>query len=152
MNETFLDYYLCPESFANFASTGELSDSSGFFLFGKDVPCYGSSSSGFRAKDIRTDLYDVLADVAIEGVPRLPFDPTEVTENLRRERYVRNSHDGRGRTGVERALHNAYYFLRPAMPIAIRKHLQRLHLRDWGKLPFPSWPVDRTVDSIFERL
>src|SRR6266571_4891247 len=152
MNQPFLDYYRCPESFANFALTGTLSRDSGFFWFGEDLLCYGSSSSGFRAQEAGPDLYDVLADVAIDGAPRLPFDPTEITENLRRERYLPNSHGGGGGTPFERAVRHAYYSLRPAMPVALRKHLQRLRLRDWDKLPFPRWPVDPTVERIFERL
>src|SRR5438067_924476 len=94
MNQAFLDYYRCPEKFVNFTLTDTLSGGSGFFLFGEGIFCYGSSASGFRAQEIGPDLYDALADVAIEGGPRLPFDPTEITENLRRERYLRNSHGG----------------------------------------------------------
>src|SRR5437867_977437 len=152
MNQTFLDYYRCPESVANFTLTGTLSRDSGFFLFGKDILCYGSSSSGFRAEEVGPDLYDARADVRIDGAPRLPFDPTAIIENLRRERYLPNSHGGGGSSPFERAVRHAYYSLRPAMPVAFRRHLQRLRLRDWDKLPFPRWPVDRTVDDILERL
>ena len=152
MNQTFLDYNRCPESFANFTLTGMLSRDSGFFLFGEDILCDGSSSSGVRADEVGPDLYDVLADVAIDGAPRLPFDPTEITENLRRERYLRNSHGGGSSTLLEAAARHVYYFLRPAMPVALRRHLQRLRLRGWEKLPFPNWPVDRTVDDILEGL
>jgi hypothetical protein len=38
------------------------------------------------------------------------------------------------------------------MPVAFRKHLQRLHLKGWKEKTFPRWPVDRTVDSVMERL
>jgi len=151
MNRAFLDYYRCPESFADFTATGEPSEGSGFFRFGDDVLCYGSSSSGLLAPEVRADLYDALTDVtADEASLRLPFNPTEITENLRRERYLRNSHNGKAPR--ERALWNAYRLLRPALPISIRKHLQRLYLRSWEKLSFPHWPVDRTVDGLFERL
>ncbi|MEO7143041.1 MAG: hypothetical protein ABI165_06000 [Bryobacteraceae bacterium] len=34
----------------------------------------------------------------------------------------------------------------------MRKYLQRLSLRGWNRKKFPSWPVDRTVDRIMERL
>ena len=152
MNQTFLDYYRCPESFTNFTLTRELSADSGFFLFGEDVLCYGSSSFGYRAGEVRPNLYDTAGDVAIDGALQLPFDPTEITENLRCERYLRNSHGGGGSSPFGRAVRHAYYSLRPAMPVAFRKHLQRLRLRDWDKLPFPRWPVDRTVDDILERL
>ena len=153
MNQTFLDYYRCPESFANFTLTGEPAKNSGFFLFGEDVLCYGSSSSCFLAPEVRPHLYDALADVAIDGPTlRLPFDPAEITENLRRERYLQNPHGNDEKTSRQRALSNAYRFLRPALPVAIRKHLQRFHLNGWDKLPFPNWPVDRTVDTLLERI
>src|SRR5438876_6350734 len=114
MNQTFLDYYRCPESFTNFTLTRELSADSGFFLFGEDVLCYGSSSFGYRAGEVRPNLYDTAGDVAIDGALQLPFDPTEITENLRCERYLRNSHGGGSNSLRKQALRNAYYFLRPA--------------------------------------
>src|SRR5437867_1052576 len=110
MNKTSLDYYRCPESFANFTLTGPLSPDSGFFLFGEDILCYGSSASGFRAQHVGPDLYDALADVAtVGGVLCLPFDPTEITENLRRERYRSQSNGGGWRTPLVRAVRDAYY-------------------------------------------
>jgi hypothetical protein len=153
VNQAFLTYYRCPECFAYFSLTGELSEDCGLFLFGEDVLCYGPCSPGFPAPKARTNLYDALANVAIgKASLRLPFDPTEIIENLRRERYLGNQHNGGSKTPLGRSLSNAYRFLRPALPVAIRKHLQRLYLRGWDKLSFPSWPVDRTVDSIAEKL
>jgi hypothetical protein len=32
-----------------------------------------------------------------------------------------------------------------------RKYLQRFFFRGWQEIPFPKWPVDRTVDDILER-
>jgi hypothetical protein len=49
-------------------------------------------------------------------------------------------------------LSQIYYFLRPALPVSVRRHLQMLHLRNWRKLTFPSWPVDCSVDNLLERL
>ena len=34
----------------------------------------------------------------------------------------------------------------------MRKHLQRIYLKDWKRIAFPSWPVDRTVENIFEQM
>src|SRR5712664_932015 len=153
MNQAFLDHYRCPESFANFTATGTRSTSSGFFRFGGDVLCYGSSSSHVPAPDLRPHLYDVLGDVAVDrGSVQLPFDPTEVTDNLRRERYLRSSHNGGQRTAPGEALAHFYRVLRPVLPFALRKYLQKLYFRDWERRPFPSWPVDRTVDDLLARL
>lgn len=34
----------------------------------------------------------------------------------------------------------------------MRRHLQRFHLRGWDKVSFPRWPVDCSVDNLFEQL
>lgn len=132
---------------------GTPSGDSGFFLFGADTLCYGSISSGLAAPNLGPDLYDALTDVVVDGASLgLPFDPSEITEALRLERYLRHSHNGSGKSPQERSLWNAYRFLRPALPVAIRKHLQRRYFKGWDSLPFPRWPVDSTVDSILEKL
>jgi hypothetical protein len=153
MNQTFLDYYRCPESFANFTLIGDLPENHGFYLFGEDALCYGSTSCGSPLPEVRPNLYDASADVAIDGASlRLPFDPTQITENLRRERYLQNSHNPANKKPMEHPLWEAYSILRPALPVNLRKHLQRWHLRGWKRLSFPKWPVDHTVDTIFEKL
>jgi len=58
--------------------------------------------------------------------------------------------NGTGKTGWKRLVRQAYYFLRPALPVPIRRHLQRVSLKGWDTTPFPQWPVDRTVDRMFE--
>ena len=153
MNEAILDYYRCPESFATFSLIGKLSEDSGYFRFGPDAMCFGQSSSGFRAERATDELYNTLTDVVADGrTLRLPFNPSEIIENLRHERY-RNNRD-RSRTGLGDSpmVQNFYYWLRPFLPVAIRKHLQRARLSDWKNIPFPHWPVDRTVERILERL
>jgi hypothetical protein len=77
----------------------------------------------------------------------LPFDPGEVIENLRSEEYAEE-----WRQGSSSVLAKMYYFVRPALPVGLRKHLQRLRLRGWDKRPFPRWPVDCSVENIFEQL
>ncbi len=49
-------------------------------------------------------------------------------------------------------LRNAYYWVRPFLPVAVRRQFQRLYLRDWAKRPFPKWPVDCSVEEIFEHV
>ena len=78
----------------------------------------------------------------------LPFDVNQVLENLRYERYV-----GNGGKWLEAAwTKDAYYRLRPYLPVGLRKHFQRAYLRGWEARTFPSWPVDRSVDVLFERV
>lgn len=147
-NLALLDYYRCPEAFAEFALTGELSKDSGFFQFGLGTICYGQSALGYRAPLVSHALYDALENASLEGgTLRLPFDPTQVIDNLRLERYVRNSFRALG--GV---LHKAYYSVRPFLPGPARGFLQKLRLRGRTKVPFPRWPVDQTVESLLEKL
>ncbi len=36
------------------------------------------------------------------------------------------------------------------MGVGVRKHLQKVRLSGWDKIPFPRWPVDRSVDALME--
>ena len=153
MNSAFLDHYRCPETFATFTLSGELSEDSGYFRFGPDAICFGRSSSGFRAGHATDELYDALTDVALDGAMlQLPFSPSEIVANLRYERYASASNRNGKMLHGESALRKVYYLVRPLLTVSVRKHLQRLHLRDWNEIPFPGWPVDPTVERILEML
>ena len=90
---------------------------------------------------------EVCADI-LESM--LPFDAGEIIENLRRERYAAAGH----KSGwlQNETLRRVYYLLRPLAPVAVRRQLQKLHLRGWEELRFPAWPVDRTVERVHKRL
>ena len=153
MNSAFLDHYRCPETFATFTLSGELSEDSGYFRFGPDAICFGQSSSGFRAGHATDELYDALTDVALDGAMlQLPFSPSEIVANLRYERYASASNRNGKMLHGESALRKVYYLVRPLLTVSVRKHLQRIRLRDWNEIPFPSWPVDSTVERILEML
>ena len=92
-------------------------------------------------------LFDTTLD---RGTTYLPFDLTQVVENLRCELYAEKN--GNLTHWRAQALNKAYYMARPLMPVAVRKHIQKLWLRDWERVPFPQWPVDRTVDQLFEQV
>jgi hypothetical protein len=77
----------------------------------------------------------------------LPFNLTDVVTNIRQERYVAKTE----KSFLERMVRGAYYLARPCMPVPVRRHLQRAWLKGWDTKPFPSWPVDCTVDRIFEQ-
>jgi hypothetical protein len=142
VNKGCVDYYRCPPGFADFPLKTEPVDTVAFF---RDRFEPGRCAS----------VYDALAEVAIDETAalELPFDPTEVAEALRRERYLPYSHNGLGTPPQQkRALWNAYRMLRPMLPLTVRKYLHRVYTRGWDRLAFPSWPVDTTVDRIFERL
>jgi hypothetical protein len=149
-NRALLDFYLCPGQFVDIQFAGQLPNDAGYFRFGKDTICYGNSSSGYRASRPDSALYDALADVRSHRTQiDLPFNLTEVIDNLRLERYTQ---DGGGAVSRwERRLRSIYYLLRPLMHVQVRKRIQRARLVGWGNLTFPRWPVDTTVEDLFEK-
>lgn len=150
MNRAFLDYYRCPESFADFKPVNNKhgNQSVGYFRIGSDLICYGTAASQPSPK-ITDSLPDVLPEIQVQETScRLPFDPTEVADNLRLERYV----NGIEKPRWKKLVREAYYYFRPALPVSVRRHLQRVWLSGRNTNSFPSWPVDRTVDRMFETL
>jgi hypothetical protein len=149
ISRALTDYYRCPEEFLKIMLAAEPSRTVGYFAFGGNV-CWGQSAYGYRTGVPRA-LYDTLADVSTTGGQvRVPFDPTQVVDNLRLERYAAE------RNGViqprQTVWQGPYYALRPLIPASLRRRLQRLYMRDWKRLAFPRWPIDDTVDAIVERL
>lgn len=153
LSKAFLDHFRCPREFANFELLGQTVGEPGYFRFGPEAICYGRVSVGFTSDDVRAELNDILEQVIIEkGKCLIPFDPSDVGDNLRLEAYVPKNSPGSEDSVRRNLVRRAYYAVRPLLPVAVRKHLQRLSLRGWNQKPFPSWPVDRSVDKIFERL
>jgi len=152
-NHLLTDRFRCQGLGADFAVSGNLSRDSGYFRLGLDATCFGQCSSGIPAKFVTDPLHDVSPRVMTNGSKvELPFDPAQVVDNLRFERYFTNSTDKKAGLSAKNILRNAYYLARPLMPVAVRKHLQKMYLRGWDKAPFPKWPVDRTVENIHEQL
>ncbi len=67
---------------------------------------------------------------------------------FQREKYLDNSIESSRQPRLGRTVRQAYYLIRPLLPVAVRKHLQRSALSGWESIPFPSWPVDLTVEHI----
>jgi hypothetical protein len=152
MNKAILDYYRCPEGIAEFSLAGELSPDAGFFRFGPEAVCYGQSAAGRRSARAGEGLYDVFADVSTRNArAHIPFDPNQVIDNLRLERYV-HSTGGWTLPVSHTLLGRAYYFARKLLPDVFRRHIQKTYFRGWQQLPFPSWPVDTSVESLCESL
>jgi hypothetical protein len=150
MNKALFDYYQCPEEYLDFRIEREHTNDPGYFKFGPNTICFGSLSSGKTSKSLHEHIHDITEDIKIVGkVCYLPFDPTSVVDNLRLERYVDGLHKNLAAKGIIRDL---YYALRPMMPVRLRKHLQRRHFRGWENIRFPQWPLDRTVERVFQGL
>ncbi len=150
MNQAFLDYFRCPASFIDFQLADEHRNGHrpGYFEFGPGLVCYGVARQD-GSKETSGAPRDVLEQVRIEGSTCvLPFDPTEVANNLRYERYVDRTPPPLWKSSIRKL----YYAMRPVMPVPVRRHFQRQWLKGWKTKPFPQWPVDKTVDRMFETL
>jgi hypothetical protein len=144
-------YYRCPEEFLKLESTPTPSGAEGFFRFGQHSTCYGYCSSGPTSPSAGSNLYDCFDEThETPGGLRLCFDPANVIENLRTEDYTPSDH-AKHRPGGQ-LLRDAYYILRPLTPPPIRTQIQRLYYRNWRHIGFPAWPVDFSVDRIFQSL
>jgi peptidoglycan/xylan/chitin deacetylase (PgdA/CDA1 family) len=83
----------------------------------------------------------------------LPFDQTEIIDNLRLEKYVGAVNAEISYIADSKSLsRRIYYALRPLFPVRVRRILQRIALQDWSKIPFPAWPVDTTVEDFINWL
>ena len=143
-----IEYYRCAQELPSFRAAGSLKEPEGYFRFGQSVVCYGRTA-GTTSATVDGHLYDASQHVHNDGRGiSLPFDLTQVVDNLRYESYVHGQ-----RRWVESSwVKDVYYRLRPLLPVSLRKHLQKIYLRDWASISFPSWPVDRSVDVLFEKL
>jgi len=153
MNRALLDRYRCPETMVGLTLAGDLSPKPGYFSFGEGAVCFGRSSVGPLARVPRNGLPDLSRHVISHGSTlRLPFDPSQIVDNLRHERYTANGYIDNRTILSSKAIRKLYYCFRPLLPVSVRKHMQRLSLRNWRELPFPAWPVDTTVERILERV
>lgn len=150
LSQAVSDRYRCPAEFLDFVVDGPLSSEPGYFRFGPDITCFGRSCSATRGARADSPLYDSLGEaVPDHGKLRLPFDPTEIIDNLRLERYADNWAQGSGRQGLLRKL---YYLLRPFTNLSMRRRIQKFHARNWRSQSFPHWPLDTTVERLCEKL
>ena len=153
MIQALSDYYRVPEDLLGRVVVSNSPDDVGFFRFGANAICYGRCASGVSTKIENSSLYDASLSVHVnETEIRLPFDPDQVIENLRHERYIENLVPGRERFVTQEWTRKAYYFVRSCLPVSVRQHLQKAYFSDWRSRPFPAWPVDFTVDTLHEEL
>ncbi|MCZ2076648.1 MAG: hypothetical protein LC130_16835, partial [Bryobacterales bacterium] len=147
------EFYRCPDSLLAPSFSAALSAAPGFFRLGQGTMCYGKRLPAHADGGGRGVIHDVAGQITVEGgTVGLPFDPAEVLENFRRERYAVNGYAGRRQVFSGHRARRAYYCVRPLLPLPLRKRVQRFVLADWPALRFPSWPVDTSVEQILERL
>lgn len=98
------------------------------------------------------DKLPTFSEFDLPGKLAAESDPFRIVDNLRRERYIDGGHGGNHRILSSEVIRKAYYYFRPMLGISVRKHLQKLFLRNWQELLFPKWPVDKTVEHLLARL
>ena len=151
MNKYVVQYYRCPERYITLNLAAPLSQESGYFRFGDEGVCYGQLARDTPSLTPNRKLCDVISHAVTEnGTTYLPFDVTQVVDNLRLELYAKNSRHNESLVGSK--LNEMYYLLRSLLPWGVRRFLQNVRLSDWKTLEFPRWPVDRSVDLLFEQL
>src|SRR5690349_15063182 len=84
----FANHYRFAEGLGKYRVAPAAAPQPGFFLFDKNV-CYGRTSRGDLKARVQGELCDLQRDVRFRRDDLLlPFDPAEVIENLRNERYM----------------------------------------------------------------
>ncbi len=125
----------------------------GFFRFGAKNICYGRCQSGVAADVAGSARFDASKAVLRDGTTlQLPFDFSDVIENLRLEHYRQKMVPSREVFAASEPVRKLYYLFREFLPVSVRRHLQRAYFRDWKELRFPAWPVDFTVDTLHEEI
>jgi len=151
MDNPVAQYYRCPERYVQFKVDGALAGVSGYFRFGDDVVCFGQLCRDQPSPRQNGALADAMNHVVSDdGITYLPFNISHVADNLRHELYTHAA--GKRISILNSVSSNLYYLVRPLLPVAVRKFLQKAWLTNWSKQPFPTWPVDSTVDRLFEQL
>jgi hypothetical protein len=153
--QTLSDYYRLPaELIGGISLTNDSAGrETGFFQFSDSNICYGKCKTGVAADVTGSAEFNASQDVRRHGTTvQLPFDFTEVVENLRLERY-RQKRSGRFELfAASEPVRKFYYLIRKCLPFRVRRQLQRIYFQDWKELPFPAWPVDFTVDNLHEEI
>jgi glycosyltransferase involved in cell wall biosynthesis len=146
------EHFRCTDDIGPFELKGELSQSNGFFRLGAEI-CFGQCSSGSPRKSPAESLHDASEHVVVnDSLVQVPFDPVQLVDNLRHERYVGTLYNDDRALPTNRLIRNVYYALRPLLGVSVRRHVQQLYFRGREKSVFPQWPVDTSVEGIVEEL
>ena len=138
------EFYCCPEGMLDLRVKGSLSEAQGYFRVAEETVCYGRCADGVSPEPPGHRLPQG-SEARRDGTASLclSFDPSEVLENLRRERYPH-----RQLSGWEGVMKSLYYTLRPLTTLEIRRRVQQFHARRARNIAFPKWPIDTTVENL----
>jgi len=153
MHRAFLEHTKCPPSFVQKVESSLHGEAEGFFGLGK-MRLFGRADGQVTHSTYTRDLPQVDELVSRNATSvHLPFEPTQIIDNLRLEKYA-GAVNGKSTywTDQESLTRKIYYSLRPLLPVPFRRILQRIALQDWASIPFPKWPVDTTVEDLMNWL
>jgi hypothetical protein len=145
------DYFRISVPATNLWEIGGSQYPPGFFRFGPETVCYGTSAGGTSPEFDSAESFDALKLTKPNGAGTyVPFDFSSVIENLRAERYL--PHLASAKRGFARNpyVRKAYYSVRGLLPVSVRRHFQKSYFKDWQKIPFPHWPVDFSADALHQ--
>ena len=152
-SRAFLDHTRCAPSCANRLDCQPAFTQKEFFEF-DGLRLFGRVNAELISSARNGPLPGLAASPQTSGGRvALPFNPTEIIDNLRLENYVRAIKSEISYISNNESIsRRVYYALRPFFPVAFRRVLQRAALKDWTKIPFPRWPVDTTVEDLIGHL
>lgn len=136
MLKLFEEYYKFSKDYFSIYTDNGYSGKEDFFKF-NNILCFGKS----KEKNFSIDKFN-------GNEINLPFNLDEIIDNLRLEKYLTDT----SKNSNNNLLKQLYYFLRPFMPDLIRHKLQSFSMRNWSNITFPKFPVDVTVENIFETI
>lgn len=137
MGTSIVRHYRCPERFTDQLPAYEFLLRLRWGLFEPYFRVLLDSAKGSRPlEESPNQLFQLLRQAE------------EAIHDLRYERYVSDAENNVLRSRMAAI----YYFFRPILHRAIRKHFQRAYLRGWNRLTIPRWPVDTTVDDLLAQL
>jgi peptidoglycan/xylan/chitin deacetylase (PgdA/CDA1 family) len=149
----FLEHTKCLPSSTDRITCSPGDGMPGFFKLG-ELRLFGRTNGGSVSNGPSENLSSIDSLVRDgNGTVSLPFDPTEIIENLRFEKYAGAANGQTSQITDNKSLsRRLYYAIRPLLPVKVRKYLQRIALQDWSKITFPAWPVDTTVEDFVDWL
>lgn len=151
MEHALAEYYRIPAEFLMPFTSENLLGESGFFRFRPEAICYGRCKTDSLAKSASGRLYDSSAGVHFDASAVVfPFNPAEIIDNLRKERYVTTACSDQSPFLNHPSVSKTYYAVRSWLPDRLRSQFQRIYFRGWRELPFPHWPIDFTVETLHE--
>ncbi len=150
LSESIGQYYRSPDQWLRIAAQSHPPAGRMRFRVGET-----SSNSRHLGREPSLPIYNpadlVERSTIRDGIAYLSFAIDEVMDDLRFERYA-SSDRLAARSLYGSTIRDAYYLVRPLLPVSVRKYLQRMSLNGWDTISFPSWPVDVTVDKLAKQL